>query len=291
MATRPSHPRRTADRLAAAAAASTSLVDMLGRLDMPLGSGPLGYLRERVAHHGIDTSHFTDEPLPHRPRRTYSKEVLAEAAARSHSLREVIEYLGAPPYDSAYSHLKRRLAHFGIDTSHFTGRKGPTALIDGEPLARAAAQSHSLADLIRRLELVPGGASRALVKRSLATAQVPTEHFLGQGHGRGRPCSRRRSADDVLRRLPSGAPRAKRELLHRALREKKVPYVCGGCGTGDAWMGHRLVLEIDHINGDRLDNRLENLRYLCPSCHSQTRSYAGRRPGAITAAPRRIGTQ
>ncbi|MFE2931499.1 HNH endonuclease signature motif containing protein [Streptomyces sp. NPDC059278] len=41
--------------------------------------------------------------------------------------------------------------------------------------------------------------------------------------------------------------------------------------------GDRLVLEIDHINGDRLDNRQKNLRYLCPSCHSQTETFSKRR--------------
>ncbi|MFE7410356.1 HNH endonuclease [Streptomyces laurentii] len=44
--------------------------------------------------------------------------------------------------------------------------------------------------------------------------------------------------------------------------------------------GRRLVLEIDHANGDRLDNRAENLRYLCPSCHSQTGTFSNRRGGA-----------
>ncbi|MFE7328455.1 HNH endonuclease [Streptomyces sp. NPDC057565] len=52
------------------------------------------------------------------------------------------------------------------------------------------------------------------------------------------------------------------------------------CGIGETWQGKLLVLEIDHINGDRIDNRRENLRYLCPSCHSQTESFSNRRSRA-----------
>ncbi|MFI1180619.1 HNH endonuclease [Streptomyces sp. NPDC020799] len=55
-----------------------------------------------------------------------------------------------------------------------------------------------------------------------------------------------------------------------------MPHVCAECDIGDTWRGKHLVLEIDHINGDRLDNRIENLRYLCPSCHSQTSTFANR---------------
>ena len=56
-----------------------------------------------------------------------------------------------------------------------------------------------------------------------------------------------------------------------------MPHVCDECGIGDTWQGKRLVREIDHINGDRLDNRLENLRFPCPSCHGQTRSFSNPR--------------
>ena len=66
-------------------------------------------------------------------------------------------------------------------------------------------------------------------------------------------------------------------MLRRALDESGVRQACGECGTGNTWQGKLLVLEIDHINGDRLDNRLENLRFLCPSCHSQTRSFSNPR--------------
>ncbi|MGI5528329.1 HNH endonuclease signature motif containing protein [Streptomyces syringium] len=70
-----------------------------------------------------------------------------------------------------------------------------------------------------------------------------------------------------------------------------MPRVCSACGIGETWQGKRLVLEIDHINGDRLDNRADNLRYLCPSCHSQTRTFSNRSPRMTIPSQARGGAQ
>jgi len=48
---------------------------------------------------------------------------------------------------------------------------------------------------------------------------------------------------------------------------------CVECGIGNEYNGKPITLELDHINGDNLDNKLENLRILCPNCHSQTPTY------------------
>ncbi|WP_282686868.1 MULTISPECIES: HNH endonuclease [unclassified Streptomyces] len=264
------------DLLVRTAANASSLVDLLRLIGAPLGSRTLRYVRDRLAHYGVDTSHFVEEKLPARERCAYPRELLAEAAARSHSIREMFTYMGLPPTDSPYGYVRKRMDRLGIDTSHFTsGRRYGTRSTPRIALVRAVAASHSLAGVLRALGLSDkNSAARARVKRDIEAHGLSVDHFTGQGHGRGTRSPNRESSAEILQRLGTGASRTKTAQLRRALDDIGVPHLCARCGTGDTWHGRRLVLEIDHINGDRLDNRRENLRYLCPSCHSQTQTFS-----------------
>jgi hypothetical protein len=267
--------RYSRDLLARTAPECVSLVDLMRRLDVPLGSRPRRYLSRRLEHYGIDTSHFRDEPLPERPRRVYPEALLREAAAQCGSIRDMLVFMGFPPEDAPYGHIRKKLDEFGIDTSHFTsGRRYDRRLLPRAELSVAAAESSSLAELLRFFKIPANGAGRALARRSLDEHGISIEHFSGRAHRRGVPSPRRKSPAEILRRLETGSARTRTAQLRRALDELGVPRVCAECGTGDIWQGERLVLEIDHINGDRLDNHLDNLRYLCPSCHSQTATFS-----------------
>lgn len=66
------------------------------------------------------------------------------------------------------------------------------------------------------------------------------------------------------------------KLKERLIKDGVFEHVCAECGLQPEWNGKKLTLALDHINGVNDHNRLENLRLLCPNCHSQTETFAGR---------------
>ena len=145
-----------------------------------------------------------------------------------------------------------------------------------EALAEAAAAAQSTAGVMRLLGIRISGGSHAHISRQLKRFGVDTSHFTGGAHNKGRRGERRTTSAQLLTRLPAGSRRTPGTRLKWALRDIGVPEECEECGIGPRWRDRPLILHVDHISGDFLDNRPPNLRLLCPNCHSQTATYAGR---------------
>ncbi len=136
---------------------------------------------------------------------------------------------------------------------------------------------------LRLLGLRPVGSNFATLGRLIEHYGISTAHFDPNWTRRGRPPARAIPLEEVLveRSSVSRAGKLKRRLYETGLKQR----TCELCGQGETWQGATMALILDHINGVGDDNRLENLRIVCPNCAATLDTHCGRR-SRIDRAPR-----
>jgi len=142
-------------------------------------------------------------------------------------------------------------------------------------LREAVLSSSSFRQVLSRLGLVEAGGNYASIQRIIRELNLDTSHFSGRAWRRGEtsPPRQPRSLEELLKKdVVFDSFKLKNKILKEGLKERK----CEGCDLTQ-WRDVPIPLELDHINGERKDNRLENLRLLCPNCHALTETYRGRK--------------
>jgi hypothetical protein len=207
--------------------------------------------------------------------RRYDRAQVAALAAESFCMTDLLQKLGVDNTDRVRRNMRARLVRWQVDTSHWD--VSPRRYYSDAALAAAAAVSTSYAGVLRLLGVPLSGGQHAHLARRIRRAGIDTSHFLGQAHYRGRQ-GQRKQPEDVLVVLPPGSARLHTPQLRRSLIACGLEERCLLCGCDGSWQGAPLRLVIDHINGDWLDNRQENLRFLCPNCHAQTSTWCRKKP-------------
>ena len=136
-----------------------------------------------------------------------------------------------------------------------------------EQLENAVKVSYSIRSVLKLLGLVEAGGNYDQVKKYIKEYGLDSSHFTGQiwnkgMRGIGKPIY---SLKQILTKNSTYQSYMLKNRLFKA--NLKVPK-CELCSWAEKSSDGRLPLELDHINGDRHDNRLENIRILCPNCHS-----------------------
>jgi hypothetical protein len=255
----------TDDELREAVATSITYRQVMRAIGLAPGS--LVYLKKQIARLGLDTSHFDSHPK----KKLCSDDELRELVRTSTSGTEVLARLGMEPRRSHFTKLNRRLDELNLDTSHFKKRGRPNKRNTRwreDQLRDAVANSTSVAQTIRALGLIPAGGNYDQVQRKIRELHIDTSHFLGSRWSKGRklPFMPVIPLEDLL---VAGSETTSHLLKKRLFRAGLKKPACELCGWAECRPCDGVIpVELDHINGDKTDNRLVNLRVVCPNCHS-----------------------
>lgn len=211
-----------------------------------------------------------------------------EAVKEASSFEEVRVKMGYKKSGGLYDYFKRRCRQLEIDFSHFVKmRPGPVPNyeIDMDSVLREVVGSTSIRDLSEKLGIPydNNGTIYRKLKEFLETNNVDCSHFTGSGWNKNKNrfndsrikiySEKRRCDDKDVFCNESNKSLSSISMIERLVLNGTMQYKCDICGVFE-WLGQAVRLHLDHIDGDRANNGIENLRLLCPNCHSQTSNYA-----------------
>lgn len=150
-----------------------------------------------------------------------------------------------------------------------------------EWLEELCAESYTYNEVLRKAGRKLGGGNQSYLKKKIDEFNIDVSHFKKQGWSKDLTHnidSRIRKAykynlDEIF---IENSPVVRKIIRDYVVKFNLLEYKCVMCGNTGEWLGQKISLELDHINGINNDHRLENLRWLCPNCHALTETYAGK---------------
>lgn len=152
-----------------------------------------------------------------------------------------------------------------------------------EQFEKAVKKSLSIAQVCRELGIVAVGGNYKTVHSKIKLWEIDISHFTGAAWNVGeryRPVKEKAPLSEIC--IENSTYTSSNSLKKRLYAENVKEAKCECCGITE-WQDKPISLELDHINGINNDNRLENLRILCPNCHSQTHTFRGKNKESVTS--------
>ena len=174
------------------------------------------------------------------------------------SVSEIAKVFGV-----TYTPMRMWMKSRGLKTN-FVARKW-----SNQDLINAVSSSKNKASVIRKLGLQVRPGNYRTIEKYIKHLNLDISHFTGCAHGTTIPKNKKLNKEIFIK----DSDFSRNHLKKRIIQENLIDYECQKCGLKDEWQNEKLVLVLDHINGINNDDRLDNLRFLCPNCNSQTRTF------------------
>lgn len=214
-----------------------------------------------------------------RPISRIDSQEFTKAVETATTIAEVCEKLAVSQTKGNVAAIRKKAKSLGLSLEQLARFKTPIA--DKARLSLALEKSETLAEVLLELGVAVNAGNYETLKKYLAFFGLDTSNVkYGQRIAAHRTAEKIKNKIDLKDLLVENSPASRKYIKARILAEKLIPEECAGCQNKGVWRGKPLVLALEHKNGIPNDNRLCNLELLCPNCHSQTETFAGRNKAA-----------
>lgn len=250
----------TKEQLEVLIATVNSMTELSKQLNISMNFHVRKKLKAKISKHNIDISHF-------RKVRRYTIDQLIEATQQSSTYSEICRILDITVCTQNFKHIQllHERHNISFDGDQIKKREGYN--VDKEAINSIIKECLCIKDVLQKLNISINSHSYKAINKLIDEFNIDITHFDAN-----KAFSRNKfhwDADTLLIKNST----ADRSTIRLYMKKHHFTGRCSECGIGEMYNNKFLRLELDHINGDSTDNRLENLRWLCPNCHSQTSTF------------------
>jgi len=217
---------------------------------------------------GISTKHFKYKIIESKFFNNFNdekKDILTSIVNTSETYPEVLQKIGETNLDQLKSYLYR----YNINYEHLKNKRmigNKVSVWTEEILRKVVSESKTQKEVIDKMKLRSAGSNFYTLKKYLKIYNIDTSHFI-KSYDKLlvlRFESKITLEDVLVEKSNYNRSNLKKKLYESGLKERK----CELCGQNENWNGKKMSLILDHINGVHDDNRIENLRIVCPNCNA-----------------------
>lgn len=247
---------------------------------MLLGLDPKNYnvknnVRRCINRLNLSTEHFESIKKIESSKNRWNENKLKELVFKCKNLGEILYNLDILPISSNYKNLKKYLNKYNINYSHLKNIKPLNkSNWNNDNLLEIVKNSKTQKEVLEKMGLRAAGSNFKTLKKYIDLYKINTEHFIkNYDHISNLNRKDKILLNNILTENSSyNREHLKKRLYKEGLKERK----CEMCGQGEEWNGKYMSLILDHINGIHDDNRIENLRIVCPNCNATLPTHCGK---------------
>lgn len=219
-------------------------------------------VERKIKRLGIDTSHFESVKKRINKWDKYKIIALTETCSTYTEILLAIDYLAI---NTNFIKLKKLLKEWNID---FKGDGRLSSNYEKNFLLKIVSESYSYRECLRKLNINSVGGNHTTLKKYIELYKIDISHFdVKKCFG---------NKKNISEYLQENCDCSRTNLKRRLFEEGYLENKCCLCGQDDNWNNMKISLIIDHINGISNDNRIENLRIVCPNCNAGLDTFAGK---------------